>query len=651
MLLSAQLKCDRKHPCQNCTARQEQEHCEYKDQAKNCSRDKITYQLDDFLKERPKEPHATCTAGHAAPHDNELEESVTNHQEKALSPCPIKAARNINVVGGRTIYTPEDGWHDLLEEVSLQRLARGCGLKQPGLLSDAGCGVTMDTIRASLPSRLETKALLDDFFDYKTFPIPIARKCFVASWSSSVAIYCAQYLTDPKDADVMWLGLLFAVLSVTVLAYSQYGTPARVDKTAERCELYRLRTAQCLMIGDISKCLPYTLETMLINSTAEISRGTDNTRSLWTMTGLIVRTAISMGYHRDPSDGPLFTRVQAEFRRRIWYTVVMKDNMASFLAGLPGTALDYCSNVVAPLNLSDACLNSTAGAMSAEPIWKATPVQYLLVKGRLMHELGRINQFNNSLAQHTYDEVCVLDQMLRETYEDISSSLRTSHNTAEHPYKSAAASTFQLEFLYHRGMCALHRRSLTKSMSNTRYALSRDRCITSAMALLNQQDMMHRSTQGNVQGNMVKWYAMSQSQHSCLLAAATLCLELEWRRKTPSMQETMLPSDALFQMLSRLCAVWVDVADSSFEATQVWQILSSIVSSLDVAAKIHDRDAVVLASDLDNSSSDDSLSYLQEFLLSPEQMTIDWVTFAACIQRLADIEPGTIGGGSLSSRI
>jgi hypothetical protein len=59
-------------------------------------------------------------------------------------------------------------------------------------------------------------------------------------------------------------------------------------------------TAQCLQSGDISKCLPYTVETLRFNATAELNRKDDNRRGLWIMTGVVVRAAINMSYHRDP---------------------------------------------------------------------------------------------------------------------------------------------------------------------------------------------------------------------------------------------------------------------------------------------------------------------------------------------------------------
>jgi hypothetical protein len=62
----------------------------------------------------------------------------------------------------------------------------------------------------------------------------------------------------------MWLGLLFSVLSLTMLSYylNEEEPPEYEGISQSLCELYRLRTTQCLMMGDISKCAPHTLETL-----------------------------------------------------------------------------------------------------------------------------------------------------------------------------------------------------------------------------------------------------------------------------------------------------------------------------------------------------------------------------------------------------
>jgi len=153
----------------------------------------------------------------------------------------------------------------------------------------------------------------------------------------------------------MWLGLLFSILAITMLSYHQFDNepPEYEGRTEAIYEQYRLRTAQCLMIGDIAKCLPYTLETLLLNSTTELARKDDNSRGLWMMTGLILRCAINMGYHRDPSQTSSISVLQGELRRRVWLAITHKDDLASFLVGFPSMMPATYSDTQEPRNLHD----------------------------------------------------------------------------------------------------------------------------------------------------------------------------------------------------------------------------------------------------------------------------------------------------------
>lgn len=53
----------------------------------------------------------------------------------------------------------------------------------------------------------------------------------------------------------------------------------------------------CLRL-DITKCAPFTLETLVYNSMAEWARKTVSETRVWMMVGLVCRVALQMGYHR-----------------------------------------------------------------------------------------------------------------------------------------------------------------------------------------------------------------------------------------------------------------------------------------------------------------------------------------------------------------
>lgn len=117
-----------------------------------------------------------------------------------------------------------------------------------------------------------------------------------------------EHFADPSKTPIMWIGLLFAILSPIMMSFhlNNDEPPEYEGVSKSLFELYRVRTSQCLMLGDITKAAPFTLETMIYNAMAEWARMSESESKVWMMMGLVARVAIQMGYHR--SDG------------RFWYT-------------------------------------------------------------------------------------------------------------------------------------------------------------------------------------------------------------------------------------------------------------------------------------------------------------------------------------------
>lgn len=354
-----------------------------------------------------------------------------------------------------------------------------------------------------------------------------------------------------------------------MLSFHQFEEPPEYQGISEPLfQLYRLRTAQCLIIGDVAKCLPYTIETLRFNATAELNRMEDNSRGLWIMTGVLIRAAINMGYHRElPSSSPIST-LQAEYRRRVWLSVISIDDVASFHKGFPRMLPEIYSNTMEPRNLHDWELtDETMVLPPSRPMSEQTPVTYMILKGRLFGALGRITDFNNLPSGGSYNTVLEIDSALHEAYLSFPTHLRMSGSTKvsdAHPTKSDL-STLQLESMYHQGMCTLHRKFLAKGRLYPQYNISRDRCITSALALLNFQELLTPS-----------WYRMSQTRQMLTLAAMILFLELEQRRVSRDLN--ISDSDALFLALRKSCSFWNDAKDSCNEARELYQLLAGLLS-------------------------------------------------------------------------
>jgi len=368
-----------------------------------------------------------------------------------------------------------------------------------------------------------------------------------------------------------------------MLAYHQHGEPPEYEGTSETLfQLYRLRTAQCLQSGDISKCLPYTVETLRLNATAELNRKDDIRRGLWIMTGVVVRTAINMGYHRDPSHTPGLSPLQAEYRRRIWLSVISMDDMASFVGGFPRTTQAIFSDTEEPRNLHDGELSEeTAVLPPSRPLAEPTPVTYLLLKGRLFRALGRVGDLATSPTPPSYDAVLEADEALRDAYESFPPHMRLDHHPVagadktnpHHPGANTNFANAGLLVMYHRGMCTLHRRFLARSRADGgRYELSRERCVSSALAMLGFQ-------RGLGEG----WYEVAQARQVLMLAGMVVVLELELRRRASDegVGGEVLPRDeVLVAALEGSREDWGAVAGGYEEAVRFRGFLGGVLEGI-----------------------------------------------------------------------
>uniref|UniRef100_A0A093XYQ6 Putative transcriptional regulatory protein n=1 Tax=Talaromyces marneffei PM1 TaxID=1077442 RepID=A0A093XYQ6_TALMA len=553
---SRKLRCNRERPCSNCTVRDERASCKY-ESPKNGSA-------------MNPQHHASKQRGSMQQRINHLEDLVKNliaqNQKLPITPEGVETGPSFKdsisdasdsthspgktvIDGGHSVYKGAEDWYDVLQEIN--KLKQVWSESQdaqpeynvPPTLSNMVDGSSLlfgqvqrtDKIEllTTLPPKHQVDKLIHHFFDRDNFPISIVPILHEPTFMSEYA----EHWEDPTKTSAIWLGLLFSILSINMLAYQQFGEPPDYEGMSESLfQLYRLRTAQCLIIGDIGKCLPYTIEALRLNATAELNRKDDNSRGLWIMTGVIVRAAINMGYHRDPSQSPSITPLQAEYRRRVWISVKEIDDMASFVVGFPRVTSGNFEDTREPRNLYDWELSVDLTMLPpSRPMSEVTPVAYLIAKARLFQALGQITDFNNIPTQGPYEQILDIDNNLIKAYQDLPADLRM--HSQEWDYTAYANFT---EDSSPRGEWILN-------------------------TIIRGSDVYHR---------------FSRARKVLTLSAMILFLELECRRKMPDTTNTVSPgSDDLLQVLSTSCAYWETAQTVCDDAQKTYKILSGMLSS------------------------------------------------------------------------
>jgi hypothetical protein len=157
----------------------------------------------------------------------------------------------------------------------------------------------------------------------------------------------------------MWLGALFSIMCLASL-YQQkmgplpdgYSENSYLSITPFSVDALRTKAVQCLVLAEYTKCPPYTLETLLCYFVSEYFHY-DGLNVAWFLLGLIVRTAIRMGYHRDPSRFPNISPFEGEMRRRVWLIIIHLDAKAATEMGLPRMIQKDQYDTKEPRNLLD----------------------------------------------------------------------------------------------------------------------------------------------------------------------------------------------------------------------------------------------------------------------------------------------------------
>ncbi|KAL4782881.1 hypothetical protein BJX76DRAFT_358514 [Aspergillus varians] len=518
-----------------------------------------------------------------------------------------------------SVYKPTDDWYDVLREVNELKKVWIETLDEPAdlqsTLSNSVDGtsllfgqvdrVDVPEILSSLPPKAEVDKLIQWFFDRKTFTLSIPPIIHEPTFMQEYN----DHWKDPSKTSVIWIGLLFSILGITMVA-AQFGGPPEYEGVSEpKFHHYRQRTAQCLLMGDIAKCLPYTIETLRFNATAELNRKDDNSRGLWIMTGVIVRAAVNMGYHRDPDHTPYLSILKAEYRRRVWLSVKSMDEVASFLSGFPRMLPAINSDTKEPQNLYDweLCEETTALPLP-RPLSEPTPATYLIAKGRLFHGLGEIIDFINGPCPDNYPRAIQIDQLLCNLWLNIPSLMKVDADQVERSSFRTPIdySTLQLACMYHHGICTLHRKFTRKDGSDLPGHISRSRCLASSLALIDYQRLFQPS-----------WYTSSRTRQMLVPAAIILLLELETRRRGPEV-DSEIQADTILKAFESAVGLWKDASGSCDEAWKVYKTLNNMLRGLKTIDSTNPLP--LLSANVWNGSPSEPSSALR----MPDDNGIDW---------------------------
>ncbi|KAF7560960.1 hypothetical protein G7046_g3154 [Stylonectria norvegica] len=640
-LLTDHSKCDRGHPCSNCTKREGMgtSSCSYatpvsrkKNQSQGeSSPDDMQNRIDrleglvlSLMHGGANVDSATAAAAGAANTqsttdsgssaktgrddgaamaDDDDDEGENSDPDDGLATS--LGFLKVDTAKGKSMYIGNQHWHSILADISevknyfathkkeletsYQRVESSkpvASREGPTLLMGALPASELE-LRAEVPSKTGVLTLCSRYFNSMDNAVNIIH-------GPTFQQQLRDHWEDPGKTSIMWLGLLYSVLCLAMLSYHKVGDepPEWKGRTLELADEFRLRTVQCLIKSDYTKPVEYTVETMILYIFGEYSSRWDADLGLWLIVSVITRIAIRMGYHRDSKWFPSLTPFQAEMRRRTWALVRMSDVIFSHQVSLPSMIYEHDCDTQLPHNIFDDEFYPSIKTMPASrPSTEPTPIAYMIAKSKLCFELGNILQATGRMGKHVpYDEIIRFDAKLRQIMHELPPHLKLTTLEGSHDPVTLIIARFNVEILYQKILCLLHRKYLPRARQNPRYAHSRRSAIEASQQALEHLQILHRESQPSGRLRSVNWYVKSIATKDFILPAMLIILDLHFDNitaQTPSHEENegsfVWSQEQRSRMIGSLSAareIWKTLADTSMEAYKATKIIEIMLEKI-----------------------------------------------------------------------
>ena len=459
-------------------------------------------------------------------------------------------------------------------------------IERPILLFGSNKNGSKMEILSSIPSRPVVDRLISACFGAMDMaPVVVHGPSFLREYEN--------FWENPLAMPVMWVGMLFAMMCLATQFQSfLINEPKGVDQyhlstqdVQHQIRLYQEKAVQCLVLGKYTKCVPYTIQTLLLYFSTEHFQSEDTEIGTWILLGIVVRIAMRMGYHRDACHSPQISTFQGEMRRRAWAILAQLDLLASTQIGLPRMIKVSQTDTAEPRNLVDDDFDEDTDALPASrPDTDLTPMLYVIVKNRIMSVFGMISDLTSSKGAISYAEVMRLDKVLREACDAIPTGLQMrplAKSLLDNP--NAVMRRIYLALVFNKARCILHRKYLVAAHSNNLYSYSRQSCIDAALQMLKLQSTLNQETHPGGRLYHDKWKVSSLVNHDFLLATTILCLDLNHDmamqpsiQRNDSTKEIKKP-DTIIQALHESHKIWLQSSRSSREARKAAEALRIVL--------------------------------------------------------------------------
>jgi hypothetical protein len=377
------------------------------------------------------------------------------------------------------------------------------------------------------PSRTVADALVANYLRetesiYRILHIPTFTRKYEEIWNPDIGTASGA---NPDPAILIQLKLVLAIGAVT------YDTKFSLRRSA----IHWIHEAQTWMAGPKYKARLniHSIQTNLLLLLAQERVGVIGELP-WVSAGTLLRTAMYMGLHRDPTHTAPGTTFEMEMHRRLWNTILEFNLQTSLTSG--GAPLISLAefDTAPPSNLDDEQLEVQDSVPKPDGEYTQSTIAIELQR-TFPQRLAVVKFLNDLPSTGTYKETLRLDTELRAAYRALNQNLRacrTSHtcpSPESFPYKTKA-----LDFVMNRYISALHVPYFSAALhgdgNGTPYAFSRKTVIDCALKIWRATTPTNSPDESNSLSRLATCSAgfyPSVAIHAAFLIAVELRSQLE----------------------------------------------------------------------------------------------------------------------------
>lgn len=290
-----------------------------------------------------------------------------------------------------------------------------------------------------------------------------------------------QYWASPQSASTVSLIKIILVMAIGTVFHQ--GSDFDIHRTQAVQWVY---TAQSWLASPREKSRLHTaslqVECLLLLARSIYNIGAD---ILWNHTGSVLRTAISMGFHRDPKNFKQYSILRNEVRRRLWATILEINVQACLDSGMPPMISLDDFDSEPPSNINDEEINelTTTRPVSRPPqAFTQSSVQIALLSS-LPTRLDAAKLVYEYHLESSYDEMIRLDKVLSR---NVNENHALFARAAQDPSATVRPTAFHrktFDLYIQRFLLVLHRPFAIKARSDSRFYYSHKICLDTAVAV------------------------------------------------------------------------------------------------------------------------------------------------------------------------